>query len=124
MKNLLIVICLVLFVGCKDILNPVKDVRTFRVEYRVSGSGTSSASLTYNNSDDNTSQISNANLTWSYKFNATNKEFFAYISAQNNSNGGSITSQIIIDGKVCSSSTSSGGYVIATASGRLENLSP
>lgn len=44
---------------------------------------------------------------------------FLYISVQNQSASGTVTCSIVLDGKVISSNTSTGGYVIATCEGRV-----
>lgn len=44
---------------------------------------------------------------------------FAYLSAQNKERGGEISCRITVDGDVISENTSTGGYVIASCSGRV-----
>jgi len=88
---------------------------TYSVKYTLS---CSSCDITYENSSGGTSQESNVNSTWSYSFTGYDGDF-VYLSAQNNNNSGSITVNILVGGSVYKTSTSSGAYVIATASGSL-----
>jgi hypothetical protein len=83
------------------------------VEYRVKGGV---FSLTYTNSQGNTEQIGKHYGDWSYKFKTSERFFYAYVSAQNQRDYGSITAEVWIDGRKAESSTSNGAYVIATAS--------
>jgi len=71
-------------------------------------------SLTYSNSSDNTEQGSTTN-GWEYGFDAEPGHFL-YISAQNKRSSGTVTVKILVNGKVKEESSSSGAYVIATAS--------
>lgn len=86
------------------------------VEYVVEGTSTS-ASLTYSNESGGTEQL-DVKLPWRDLFFA-NSGFSAYISAQNNNKVGSITVKILLNGIEVKQSTSSGAYVIASASGRI-----
>lgn len=89
--------------------------QTYSVTYSVTGVNTSSASVTYENSSGGTAQET-ITLPWSK--NITGKPgSFLYVSAQNNKNTGSITASISINSTVFKTTTSSGGFVIATASG-------
>lgn len=76
------------------------------------------ADLTYKNEDGGTEQISSAELCWSKTFTAY-KGALLYISAQNSLSFGGIIVRIYIDGVLVKTSTSKGGYTIATASYRL-----
>lgn len=86
------------------------------IEYKVTGTATSSASLTYANASEGTSQLSSATLPWTYKFSAKSGQFL-YISAQNNGSFGCVDVEILKDGRAFKSSFSCGAFVIATASG-------
>jgi hypothetical protein len=86
------------------------------VTYKVSGIGTSSASLTYATAGGGTAQVSNATLPWSYTWTAKAGDFL-YISAQNNASSGSVTVEIWKGSSLFQTTTSTGAYVIATASG-------
>lgn len=90
---------------------------TYTVKYEVTGSATS-ASLTYQNRDGGTSQESDVYLPWTYSFTAEAGDFL-YISAQNNGEYGSVTTTIYLNGTQVKTSTSTGAYVIATASGSV-----
>lgn len=85
------------------------------VEYRVVGDH---FDLTYNNSQGNTEQREHQG-NWSYEFTTSDRNFFAYVSAQNQRKWGSITTEIWIDGVKVETATSSGAYKIATASRRV-----
>lgn len=74
----------------------------------------SSCDLTYSDSGGNTQQVSMSS-TWELKFDA-DKGQFLYVSAQHN-NTGSVSVSIKCQGKNIDDATSSGEYVIATASG-------
>jgi len=126
-KLLLIGLALFLLVGCaptSPTLSPEiqelmerKLQETLEVEatYRVSGTA-KSASLTYE-TPTGTEQRT-VNLPWSktYKFS---KGDFAYISAQNQGEVGTVKVEIKVDGTVWKHAESSGAYVIASCSGAL-----
>ena len=84
------------------------------VSYQVTGSARS-AMLTYANAQGGTEQATVA-LPWSADYNMSQGDFL-YISAQNQDSAGDVTTTIQVDGSTFKTSTSSGGYVIATASG-------
>lgn len=103
------------------------------VTYKVEGT-TNMASITYSNSQGDTSQQSDIDVpirrkdtsTWSQsdggygiRLNGMESGDFLYISAQNSKDSGSITCIIEVDGIVVKTNTSRGGYTIATCSGRL-----
>ena len=88
--------------------------QSYSVEYKVSGSA-NSASITYSNAQGGTEQ-QKINLPWSKSFTVTSGSFL-YISAQNEGDSGSVTCQILVNGSVYKTSTSSGAYVIADCSG-------
>ncbi len=94
--------------------NPVAPTPS-TVAYAVSGSA-ASVSLTYTNATGGTEQIASASLPWGKSFTAQSGAF-VYVSAQNNGSAGTVTATITVNGKVLQTSTSSGAYVIATASG-------
>lgn len=86
----------------------------YYLEYEISGT-TSSVSVTLNNPSGNTEQFDPVSVphTYSYK---TFPDSFYYISAQNNESSGSVTVSIYRRGKLIETATSSGAYVIASAS--------
>ncbi len=87
---------------------------SYLVTYSVSGS-TKSASLTYANSQGGTAQET-VSVPWSKQY-TFKKGDFLYISAQNEQDTGSVTTDIRVNGVLTKTATSSGAYVIATASG-------
>jgi hypothetical protein len=84
------------------------------VSYLVTGSA-ASAMLTYANAQGGTEQVTVA-LPWSVNYNMSQGDFL-YVSAQNQEAAGDVTTTIQVDGNTFKTSTSSGAYVIATASG-------
>lgn len=86
----------------------------YDVVYEVTGSA-QSASLTWATTGGGTSQQT-VNLPWNIKYTMRDGDF-VYISAQNQGKTGSVTTTIKADGKTFKSTTSTGAYVIATASG-------
>lgn len=113
MRILSLFVILVGFIlfSCED-LDPSIDV-----EYRVTGSA-GKVDVTYENEDGGVSQQSNVTVPWSYKFEARDGDF-VYISAQNQGSYGTVIVTIFKNGGEFKSSTSTGAYVIATASGSL-----
>lgn len=71
--------------------------------------------LTYANAQGGTEQVTVA-LPWSASYNMSQGDFL-YVSAQNQEAAGDVTTTIQVDGNTFKTSTSSGAYVIATASG-------
>lgn len=106
MKGMIPLAAALLLLACRK-----DEPHTAKVKYTVN---CASCDLTYENSTGNTEQRSMSN-TWQYEFNAY-KDAFYYISAQNNNSSGSVTVKILIDGRVVDEATSTGAYVIATAS--------
>jgi hypothetical protein len=90
------------------------SIVTASVVYRVSGT-TDSASLTYINSQGGTVQET-ITTPWTKTYTMKADDFL-YVSAQNQNASGSITSEILINGVTFKTTTSTGSYVIATASG-------
>lgn len=84
------------------------------LEYRVTGSR---ASLTYSNCTAGTSQVGAANLPWSFTCSSVPSGQFVYISAQNTGDSGTVTVSIYKRGVLYRTSSSTGAFVIATASG-------
>lgn len=85
------------------------------VEYRVTGSAYS-VFITYANKTEGTSQ-EYANVPWTYSWSGAKSGQFLYVSAQNQWDTGSVTVEIYKNGNLFKTSTSTGAYVIATASG-------
>jgi hypothetical protein len=87
------------------------------VELKVTGTA-QTVSITFQNKEGGTSQISDVVMPWSYKYTGYPNKFY-YISAQNNGETGTIMITVLRNGATYKTSTSSGAYVIATASGSL-----
>lgn len=87
------------------------------VTYEVTGTARS-ASVTYQNGSGGTSQEADMAVPWRRSFNMSGGDFL-YISAQNQGEYGSVVTTIYVDGALFKTSTSSGAYVIADASGSL-----
>jgi len=87
----------------------------YTVQYKITGTA-NTVNVTLNNPSGGTEQYSNVSVpkTYSYKYFA---DWFLYISAQNQGSSGSVTVSIYYKGNLFKSSSSSGAYVIATASG-------
>ncbi len=117
MKSVFIFIILMspIFINCEL-------VEEKEIEYKVAcSSGT--VDITLSNKNEDTEQYSNVFTPWTYIYSIklTQEEYqFVYISAQNNQDNGTVTSEIFVNGKKYKSSISTGAYVIATASGTVE----
>jgi hypothetical protein len=87
----------------------------YTVQYKITGTA-NTVDVTLNNSSGGTEQYSNVSLpkTYSYKYF---EDWFLYISAQNQGQSGTVTTSIYYKDNLFKTSTSSGAYVIATASG-------
>lgn len=84
-------------------------------KYTVTGTATT-VDITYSNSSSGTSQQSAVANGWTYSWTDKDFERFLYVSAQNQGATGDVTVTIFQDDKQIKTSTSSGAYVIATAS--------
>ncbi len=109
MKQLALLLGLLILGGC--------GLGGYDIEYEVTGSA-SIVDVTYENEDGGTSQTNDVSVPWSYSFRGYSDDF-VYVSGQNQGESGSITVTIYKDGSIFKSSTSSGSYCIATASGIL-----
>jgi len=87
---------------------------TPQVEYKITGTA-SQVDVTLQNATGGIEQHDNASVPHSYAFNAFTG-WFLYISAQNQGGYGSVTVSIYLNGRIVATSTSSGAYVIASAS--------
>jgi hypothetical protein len=87
---------------------------SYNVTYGVTGTARG-ASITYENAQGGTEQ-GDVRIPW-FKSYTMKYSDFAYISAQNNYDRGSVTCTITVNGKNWKTSTSSGAYVIADCSG-------
>jgi hypothetical protein len=84
-------------------------------KYEVSGTA-GDYSITCEGAPSGTVQYSNVGSGWAYTWKQTGTRWL-YMSAQNNTDSGTVTVKIIRDGKVVAQHTSSGAYVIATVDG-------
>jgi hypothetical protein len=87
------------------------------VEYRVSGTA-ETVDITIENEEGGVSQYADVEIPWIYsgKFD---RGAFVYVSAQNQGYSGSVTVEIYQEGRRLRRSESEGAFVIATASGSL-----
>jgi hypothetical protein len=95
---------------------------SYTVKYEITGTA-SSVDITMENAGGNTEQLDDVPLPWSQSFTITleqHEHFFAYVSAQNQGTTGTVTAKIYKDGSEFKTATSSGAYVIASASGSIE----
>jgi len=92
-------------------------VYEYEVEYKISGTA-EKVNVTLNNSSGGTEQYSDVATPHSYRYRNF-YDWFVYISAQNQGETGNVTVSIYHKGILFDSSTSSGAYVIATASGSI-----
>lgn len=102
---------LLLFNGCEDF----GRVKTAKYEVTCNPRG---FFITYFNGSGNIEQKDIALGTWSYSFTPESGDFLS-ISAQADNENATITAKIIYDGRIIESATSSGDYVIASASGSI-----
>jgi hypothetical protein len=84
-------------------------------KYEVSGTA-GDYSITCEGAPSGTVQYSNVGSGWAYTWKQTGTRWL-YMSAQNNTDSGTVTVKIIRDGQVLAQQTSSGAYVIATVDG-------
>jgi len=84
------------------------------VEYKITGTA-SSVFVTLSNATGGTEQFSNVRVPHTYSFE-TFRDRFLYVSAQNLGTSGSVTVTIYLHGRAVATSTSSGAYVVASAS--------
>jgi len=90
---------------------------TLLVTYQVGGA-TSRASVTCVNAQGGTEQHTEASVPWQMDFGAHNGTF-VYVSAQNLSDWGSVSCRILINRRPWRSSSSSGGFAVASCSGMV-----
>lgn len=74
--------------------------------------------ITYTNSSGNTEKKTISSTSWSTSFEGTSGDF-VYISAQANNENATVTTEIYYGGEKIETATSTGDYVIATASGSI-----
>jgi hypothetical protein len=88
------------------------------VIYKIEGTA-NTVDVTLNNPTGGTEQYSNVAVPVQYSYDSFSDNF-VYISAQNNGETGTVTVSIYVNNNLFKTSTSSGAYVIATASGSIE----
>jgi hypothetical protein len=86
---------------------------THKVTYRVTGTAPD-ASITYRNAKGGTQQTA-GRIPWEVTFESRAGNFL-YVSAQNQGASGSVSCDIVVDGAVKTTATSTGAYVIAECS--------
>ncbi len=124
MKKIIVLLFLSVLLSCE--LVPEEDIadivkQPIPVEYKVTCT-TGLVDLTISNEDEGTSQFDDMATPWSYSFEVNNPEygyFFVYVSAQNQQSSGTVTAQIYVNNSLYKTSTSTGAYVIASASGSV-----
>ena len=108
---------LLLFIGCETSTD--SQSKRYSVRYEVTGTA-KTVFITIENDTGGTSQYADVSIPWTYNFRTRKEEgTFVYVSAQNQGETGSVTASIYRDEVLFKTSTSSGSYVIATASGSL-----
>jgi len=88
---------------------------TPKIIYEITGTA-DEVDVTLNNATGGTEQYSNVSIPKKYSYRSFTDSFF-YISAQNQGENGTVRVSIYVDGKLFKTSSSSGAYVIASASG-------
>lgn len=94
--------------------------RVVDVTYKVTGTSSDSASITYSDKNLNTAQDTQASLPWEKKVSIDGLGKFVSLSATNGSDvsaSDSITCQVIVDGKVKIEQTAKGPFATASCSG-------
>lgn len=81
--------------------------------YRVTGSARE-ASITYRNAKGGTQQTA-GRIPWEVTFDSRAGTFL-YVSAQNQGASGSVSCDIVVNGEVKTTATSTGAYVVAECS--------
>lgn len=120
---------LLLIVACSGSESPpapaADSLKTHKVVYQAEGAGTAAASYTWTTDDGGTSQ-GNIDLPLKSQAGDNGIELYRfktgaslYLSIQNTTDAGAVTCRILVDGTKVSEVTSSGGYKIATCTGRV-----
>lgn len=87
------------------------------VRYEITGTATK-VDVTLNNSTGGTEQYDDVYLPKTYTYSPFS-DWFLYISAQNQGESGTVTVSIYVNGTLYKTATSSGAYVIVSASGSM-----
>ena len=89
-----------------------------KLRYEISGTA-STVDITYTNSSGGTSQFSDISLPYTIKYGVISTDF-AYISAQNNGESGTVNVRVYYEDRYKDGASSVGAFVIATASASLD----
>ena len=107
---------LLLYTACTE--TPTEPIPTsFPVRLEITGTART-VSITYKPNNTSTAQIASVELPWEHSYTGIRGQTY-YLSAQNNGSSGEVTVTVYRNGHVYKTVTSTGGYVIATASGSL-----
>jgi hypothetical protein len=112
--SLLLITCL----SSTPNVNPTRSVTPKNsdvVEYEITGTA-ETVDVTLSNSTGDIEQYSGVYVPRTFTYHNYTDDF-VYISAQNNGESGTVIVRIYVNEKLLKSSSSSGGFVIATASG-------
>jgi hypothetical protein len=107
--------CLLQLGGVLSSLSNYSAPTTYRVTYKVTGTATG-ASVTYENPQGGTEQDDYVSIPWEKSFTFGRGDF-VYLSAQNDSEYGSVACEIWVNEVKWKTSTSRGAYSIASCSG-------
>jgi hypothetical protein len=99
---LIVFVLMSAFTACEDPFTHTPD----KVEYTITGTAVT-VDVTLNNSDGGTSQYTGVSVPHTYTYPDI-KDWFLYISAQNNGSSGSVTVSIYLNDNLFKTSTSSG----------------
>ncbi|PHS51626.1 MAG: hypothetical protein COB01_09650 [Lutibacter sp.] len=116
MRKINLLIISIIFIG-SILTSCEKEELSGTVRYEVTSSP-NGFDITYQNSSGNTEQATITSDSWSISFEG-NQGDFVYISAQADNENANISAKIYYQGEIIEQATSSGSYVIATASGSL-----
>jgi hypothetical protein len=94
-----------------------RELEAKRLYYRINTDCRRGVDLTYSNAYGDTTQQGNQGNGWYYSFHPRQGQFL-YLSAQNQCDYGYITVKFVKNGVTIRENTSTGGYSIATISGR------
>ena len=114
-RVIVIVLAVAIVLACYSPTAPTVPTYEYEIRYTVTGTA-STVNVTLNNSGGNTEQYSDVSVPAEYAYE-TFDDWFFYISAQNQGETGSVTVRIYYRDDLIEEATSSGAYVIATASG-------
>lgn len=113
--SVIVLLALISFVAC-DPYDPSDYTHTpTPITYEITGTATL-VDVTLNNATGGTEQYDDVSVPHTYSY-ADFTDSFLYISAQNQNATGSVTVSIYRHNVLFKTATSSGAYVIATASG-------